>query len=165
MKLLQSPYFFARGALHRPYQRVFCTLPRFARIKRPIKVAARRTQRSTSTISRKIGDCEQSTYDPCCKFVTDDVIGCASTVVTHKINISANNEAILVKLGRDFAPYEIYQVVYRFDVAMATCSVPVSCLSKIKYYHLRLNKEKYLVLSKRYASPTFHWVSSLTFFV
>ena len=64
VKLLQSPYFCARRVLHRPYPWVFCTLPSFARIKRPIKVAARRTQRSTSTISRKIGDCEQSTYDP-----------------------------------------------------------------------------------------------------
>ena len=34
--------------------------------------------------------------------VTDDVIDCASTVVWHKIkNISANNEAMLLKLGRD----------------------------------------------------------------
>ena len=42
----------------------------------------------------------------------DDVIGCASTVVWHKIkNISANNEAMLLKLGRDVAPYEIYQMV------------------------------------------------------
>ena len=41
--------------------------------------------------------------------VTDDVIGCASTVVWHKIkNISTNNEALLMKLGRDVAPYEIY---------------------------------------------------------
>ena len=41
--------------------------------------------------------------------VTDD--GCASTVVRHNIkNISANNEAMLLKLGRDVAPYEIYQV-------------------------------------------------------
>ena len=43
--------------------------------------------------------------------VTDDVIGCASTVVWHKIkNISAINEAMLLKLGRDVAPYEIYQM-------------------------------------------------------
>ena len=35
----------------------------------------------------------------------DDVIGCASTVVGHKIkNISANNGAMLLKLGRDVAP-------------------------------------------------------------
>ena len=45
--------------------------------------------------------------------VTDDVIGCASTVVRHKIkNISANNEAMLLKFGRDVAPYEIYQMVH-----------------------------------------------------
>ena len=44
---------------------------------------------------------------------TDDVIGCVGTVVRHKIKtISSNNEAMLLKLGRDVAPYEIYQVVY-----------------------------------------------------
>ena len=44
---------------------------------------------------------------------TDDVIGCASSVVRHRIKkISANNEAMLFKLGRDIAPYEIYQMVY-----------------------------------------------------
>ena len=59
--------------------------------------------------------------------VTDDVIGFASTVLRQKIkNISASNEAMRLKLGRDFAPYE--------------------------------------KLPKTYASPTFHWVSSLTFF-
>ena len=41
---------------------------------------------------------------------TDGVIGRARTVVWHKIkNISAENEAILLKLGRDVAPYEIYR--------------------------------------------------------
>ena len=45
--------------------------------------------------------------------VTDDVIGCESTVVRHKIkNVSANNEAMLLKLGRDVAPYEIYEMVH-----------------------------------------------------
>ena len=45
--------------------------------------------------------------------VTDNVIGCASTVVWHKIkNIFANKEAMLFKLGRDVAPYEIYQMVH-----------------------------------------------------
>lgn len=44
--------------------------------------------------------------------VTDDIIGCARTVVWHKIkNISANNDAMLLKLGRDVATYKIYQVV------------------------------------------------------
>ena len=44
---------------------------------------------------------------------TDDVIGWASTVVWHKIkNMSANNEAILLKLSRNVAPYEIYQMVH-----------------------------------------------------
>ena len=41
--------------------------------------------------------------------VADDIIHCASTVVRHKIkNISANNEAMPLKLGRDVALYEIY---------------------------------------------------------
>ena len=41
--------------------------------------------------------------------VTDDVIGCASTVVRHKIkNISANNEAMLLKLDRDVVPNKMY---------------------------------------------------------
>ena len=45
--------------------------------------------------------------------VTDDDIGCASRVVRPKIKIiSANNEAMLLKLGRDVAPYEIYHVVH-----------------------------------------------------
>ena len=40
---------------------------------------------------------------------TDDVIGCANTVAGHKIeNISTNNEAMLLKLSRNVAPYEIY---------------------------------------------------------
>ena len=44
---------------------------------------------------------------------TDDVIGCAGTVVWHKIkNISANNEAMPLKLGSDVAPYEIYRMVH-----------------------------------------------------
>ena len=44
---------------------------------------------------------------------TDSIIGCASTVVWHKIeNISANNEAMLLKLSRNVAPYEIYQMVH-----------------------------------------------------
>ena len=41
----------------------------------------------------------------------------------------------------------------QFDAAMATCSVPVSCPLKMKYYHLRLNKAKYLVLSKTLPVP------------
>ena len=43
----------------------------------------------------------------------------------------------------------------QFDAAMATCSVPVSYPFKMKYYHLRLNKAKYMVLSKTHASPAF----------
>ena len=43
---------------------------------------------------------------------TDDVAGCASAVMWHKTkNISANNEAMLLKLGRDVAPYETYPIV------------------------------------------------------
>ena len=46
-------------------------------------------------------------------WVTDDIIGCASTVVWHKIqNISTNIEAMLLKLSRDVAPYKIYQMVH-----------------------------------------------------
>ena len=38
--------------------------------------------------------------------------GCASTVVWQKIkSISANNETMLSKLGRDVAPYETYPIV------------------------------------------------------
>ena len=47
--------------------------------------------------------------------VTDDIIGCASTAVWHKIKntcISANIEAMLLKLSRDVAPYKIYQMVH-----------------------------------------------------
>ena len=45
--------------------------------------------------------------------VTDDVTGCASTVVQHKIkNISANNEAMQLKLGRDVAPCKIYHLLH-----------------------------------------------------
>ena len=41
--------------------------------------------------------------------VIDDI----STMVRHKIkHIFANNEATQLKLGRDVAPYEIYQVVH-----------------------------------------------------
>ena len=44
---------------------------------------------------------------------TDDVIGGVSTVVRHKIkNISADNEAMLLKLGRDVAAYAVYQLVH-----------------------------------------------------
>ena len=44
--------------------------------------------------------------------VTNYVIGVASTVLRHKINnISANNEAMLLKLGRDVAPHKIYQMI------------------------------------------------------
>ena len=99
--------------------------------------------------------------------VTDDVMGCASSVQWQdtKLRISPpNNEEMLLKLCRVCTLQNIPGGTH-FDVAMATCLVSVSCLFKIKYYHLRLNKANYLVLSKTFASPTFHWVSSLTFFV
>ena len=42
-------------------------------------------------------------------WVIDDITGCASTVVRHKIkNTSANNEEMRLKLGRDVAPYEMH---------------------------------------------------------
>ena len=53
-------------------------------------------------------------FSYCANLVTADVIGCASTVVRHKIkNTSANNVAMILKLGRDVAPYvyKIYQMV------------------------------------------------------
>ena len=75
-----------------------------------------------------VPDVFKVSYDA--NLVPDDVIGCASTVVSHNIkNISTNNEAMLLKLDRDVAPYGMYGT--HFDVAMATCSVPVSCLSKM----------------------------------
>ena len=44
--------------------------------------------------------------------VIDDVFGCASTVVRQKSkNICANNEAALLKYGRDVTPYKIYQMI------------------------------------------------------
>ena len=52
-------------------------------------------------------------FSYCANLVTDDVIGCASTVVWHKIkNISAKNEAMVLKLGRDVAPNKIYQMLH-----------------------------------------------------
>ena len=56
---------------------------------------------------------EISKFSYYANLVTDDVIGCASTVVRLKIkNISTNNEAMRLKLGRDVVPYEIYQMVH-----------------------------------------------------
>ena len=45
-----------------------------------------------------------------------------------------------------------------FNDAMATCSVPISRLFKIQYYHLRLNKAKHLVFS--ICQSHLHWVIS-----
>ena len=46
--------------------------------------------------------------------------------VWHKIkNISANNQAMLLKLGRDVAPYEIYQMV---QILMLLCNMLGSSL-------------------------------------
>ena len=45
--------------------------------------------------------------------VTDDITGCASTVMRYKLkNTSANNESMGLKLGRDIAVYEIYLIVH-----------------------------------------------------
>ena len=44
--------------------------------------------------------------------VTDDVIGCVSTADETQIANNVNNEAMLLKLGRDVAPYKIYQMVH-----------------------------------------------------
>ena len=45
--------------------------------------------------------------------IPDGAIGCASIMVRHKIkNISTNNEAMLLKLGGDVTPYEIYQMLH-----------------------------------------------------
>ena len=68
--------------------------------------------------------------------VTADVIGCANTVVCQKIkNISANNEAMLLKLGRDVAPYKIHQIVHILMLLWRLLgSSPL--LFKIKYYLL-----------------------------
>ena len=67
---------------------------------------------------------------------TDDVIGCASTVVWHKIkNISANNEAMLLKLGRNVAPYKIYQMVQ-------SVAVPSSLKSNITI--CKLHRAEYI---------------------
>ena len=55
----------------------------------------------------------QSRVNSNANLVSDDIIGCASTVVWHKIkNISVNNEVMVLKLGRDVAPYKIYHMVY-----------------------------------------------------
>ena len=52
-------------------------------------------------------------FSYCANLVTDDVTGCGSTVVRHKIkNTSANNEAMQLKLGRDVTPHEIYSIVH-----------------------------------------------------
>ena len=69
-------------------------------------------------------------------------------MVRNKIkNTSNNNEATLLKLGRDVAPYQIHQDGTRFDVAMATFSVAVSFVFKIKYHHLELHGKKILCLT------------------
>ena len=54
---------------------------------------------------------------------------------------------MLLRLGRAFAPYGIYQMALIL-MLLEQHAVSVSCcLFKMKYYHLRLNKAKYLVLS------------------
>ena len=99
--------------------------------------------------------------------VTDDVISCASTAARHKTkNISANNEAMLLKLGRVVAPYKIYQKVHILMLLGQHTQFQSLASSKLNInYHLRLNQANCLDLLKRYTSSTFHWVSSFTFFV
>ena len=53
------PIFLACRALHHPYPRAFCTLPSFARIKRPRWRPVGLNDRHLRS-NRKIGDCEQS---------------------------------------------------------------------------------------------------------
>ena len=55
---------------------------------------------------------------------------------------------MLLKLGGVVAPYEIYQMVHILMLLWQQNE-------NMKYYHLRLNKAKYLVLSKTHVSPTF----------
>ena len=55
----------------------------------------------------------------------------SASVDTKLKNISANNDAMLLKLGGDRC-YTLINIAdgTHFDVAMATCSVPVSSSSK-----------------------------------
>ena len=72
-------------------------------------------------------------------------------VVWHKIkNISANNEAVLLKLDWDVAPCKIHQMIY---ILMLLWQHLGSSENEILSF--RLNKAKYLVLSEAHASPTF----------
>ena len=56
------PIFLACRALHHPYPRAFCTLPSFARIKRPRWLPVGLNDRHLRS-NGKIGDCEQSTVN------------------------------------------------------------------------------------------------------
>ena len=53
---------------------------------------------------------------------------------------------MLLRLGRAFAPYGIDQMAHIL-MLLWQHAVSVYCLFKMKYYHLRLNNAKYLVLS------------------
>ena len=55
----ENPIFLARRALHHPYPRAFCTLPSFARIKRPRWRPVGLNDRHLRS-NGKIGDREQS---------------------------------------------------------------------------------------------------------
>ena len=67
----------------------------------------------------------------------------------HRWCDTQRNKAVLLKLGKDVAPYEIYQMVHILMLLWK-----YSYLFKMKYYHLRLNKAKYLVSFKTYTIPT-----------
>ena len=58
-KIGRLPIFLACRALHHPYPRAFCTLPSFARIKRPRWRPVGLNDRHLRS-NGKIGDCEQS---------------------------------------------------------------------------------------------------------
>ena len=63
-------------------------------------------------------------------------VDCASRVVWHEIkNISAYNEAMLLKLGSNVAPHEIYQMVYILMLLRQHARFRSDG-------HLRLNEEK-----------------------
>ena len=99
--------------------------------------------------------------------VTDDVISCASTGVWHKItNISINKEAMLLKLGRDVPPYEIYHMVHILMLLWqhARFQSPASSKWNITICNsTSQNICSYMYLRHKSCQSHLHWVSSLTF--
>ena len=88
---------------------------------------------------------------------TDDVISCTRTVaVWDKIkNISANNEAMLLKLGRNVAPYKIYQMVHILMLLWQHTRFQSPASLQWNITICDSTRQKNLVLSKTHASPTF----------